>query len=137
MCRFSQNISEDLKEAYFHIQIAPWQRHFLRFAFEGTAYHGNDIRASTGATHVYEMCGCGTFPSESKRSTHLELSGQLAGVGPLGGSAQQPQMHSVASTGAVSERRLSENSEYVNPEIRETLGFPFQNERFVKPEKAG
>ncbi len=83
------------------------------------------------------MCGCGTFPSESKRSTHLELSGQLAGVGPLGGCAQQPQMHSVASPGAVSERRLSENCEYVNPEIRETLGFPFQNERFVKPEKAG
>ncbi len=39
--------------------------------------------------------------------------------------------------GAVSERRLSENSEYVNPEMRETLGFPFQKGRFVKPEKAG
>ncbi len=39
--------------------------------------------------------------------------------------------------GPVSERRLSENSEYVNPEMRETLGFPFQNRRFVKPEKAG
>ncbi len=37
--------------------------------------------------------------------------------------------------GPVSERRLSENSEY--PEMRETLGFPFQNGRFVKPEKAG
>ncbi len=39
--------------------------------------------------------------------------------------------------GPVSERRLSENSEYVNPEMRETLGFPFQNGRFVKPGKAG
>ncbi len=39
--------------------------------------------------------------------------------------------------GPVSERRLSENSKYVNPEMRETLGFPFQNGRFVKPEKAG
>ncbi len=39
--------------------------------------------------------------------------------------------------GPISERRLSENSEYVNPEMRETLGFPFQNGRFVKPEKAG
>ncbi len=39
--------------------------------------------------------------------------------------------------GPVSERRLSENSEYVNPEMRETLGFPFQKGRFVKPEKAG
>ncbi len=38
--------------------------------------------------------------------------------------------------GSVSERRLSENSEYVNPEIRKTLGFSFQNGRFDKPEKA-
>ncbi len=26
---------------------------------------------------------------------------------------------------------------YVNPEMRETLGFPFQNGRFVKPGKTG
>ncbi len=50
-----------------------------------------------------------------------------------------PKMHNkhAFGPGAVSERRLSENSEYVNPEMRETLGFPFQNGRFVKPEKAG
>ncbi len=30
--------SVDLKDAYFHIQIAPHHRWFLRFAFEGTAY---------------------------------------------------------------------------------------------------
>ncbi len=30
--------SVDLKEAYFHIQIAPYHRRFLRLAFEGTAY---------------------------------------------------------------------------------------------------
>ncbi len=28
----------DLKDAYFHIQIAPHHRRFLRFAFKGTAY---------------------------------------------------------------------------------------------------
>ncbi|KAL0153346.1 hypothetical protein M9458_051342 [Cirrhinus mrigala] len=28
----------DLKDAYFHIQIAPHQRRFLRFTFEGVAY---------------------------------------------------------------------------------------------------
>ncbi len=28
----------DLKDAYFHIQIAPHHRRFLRFAFEGVAY---------------------------------------------------------------------------------------------------
>ncbi len=42
-----------------------------------------------------------------------------------------------SALGPVSERKLSENSEYVNPEMRETLGFPFQNGRFVKPGKAG
>ncbi len=30
--------SVDLKDAYFHIRIAPHHRRFLRFAFEGTAY---------------------------------------------------------------------------------------------------
>ncbi len=30
--------SVDLKDAYFHIQIAPHHRRFLRFAFENTAY---------------------------------------------------------------------------------------------------
>jgi len=35
----------------------------------------------------------------------------------------------VSDLGPVSERRLSENSEYVNPEMRETLGFPFQKGR--------
>ncbi len=25
----------------------------------------------------------------------------------------------------------------LSPEMRETLGFPFQNGRFIKPEKAG
>ncbi len=43
----------------------------------------------------------------------------------------------INNLGPVSERRLSENSEYVNPEMRETLSFPFQNGRFVKPGKAG
>ncbi len=31
-------MSLDLKDAYFHIQVAPHHRRFLRFAFEGMAY---------------------------------------------------------------------------------------------------
>jgi hypothetical protein len=31
-------MSLDLKDAYFHIQVAPRHRRFLRFAFEGVAY---------------------------------------------------------------------------------------------------
>ncbi len=33
--------------------------------------------------------------------------------------------------------RFRKEVKYVNPEMRETLGFPFQNGRFVKPGKAG
>lgn len=39
--------------------------------------------------------------------------------------------------GPISERKLRENSEYFNPEIRKILGFPFQSGRFVELEKAG
>ncbi len=31
-------MSLDLKDVYFHIQVAPYHRRFLRFAFEGVAY---------------------------------------------------------------------------------------------------
>ncbi len=36
--------SLDLKDAYFHIQIAPHHRRFLRFAFEGVAYQYTVLR---------------------------------------------------------------------------------------------
>ncbi len=36
--------SLDLKDAYFHIQVAPHYRRFLRFAFEGVAYHTRSYR---------------------------------------------------------------------------------------------
>ncbi len=39
--------------------------------------------------------------------------------------------------GPVSERRLSENSEYVNPEMRETLGFRFKMGGLLNPGKQG
>ncbi|XDV44776.1 hypothetical protein PO909_013016 [Leuciscus waleckii] len=50
-------IAVDLKDAYFHIQIAPHHRRFLRFAFEGVAYQfkllpfGLDL-----APRVFTMC---------------------------------------------------------------------------------
>ncbi len=63
----------------------------------GVSIHGDAVRASTGATYFYKMCGCGTFPSESERDTHIKLFGRLAGVGPFGGCAQQPQTCSITS----------------------------------------
>ncbi len=42
-----------------------------------------------------------------------------------------------STPGAVSERRLSENSEYVNPEMRETLVFRFKMGGLSNPRKQG
>lgn len=46
-------------------------------------------------------------------------------------------MTDVEDLGPVSERRLNENSEYGNTEMRETLGFLDQNGRHVKTGKTG
>ena len=35
----------DLKDAYFHIPIAPHHRQFLRFAFKGRAYQFRSFRS--------------------------------------------------------------------------------------------
>ena len=42
-----------------------------------------------------------------------------------------------AATFDISQSRFSENSESVNPEMRETLSFPFHKGRKLKPEKEG
>lgn len=47
----------DLKDAYFHIQIAPHHRRFLRFAFEGVAYQFKVLLFGLAlAPHVFTMC---------------------------------------------------------------------------------
>ncbi len=59
------------------------------------------------------------FPLRQKRNTEHEKETWKCTViclSFLGGLQEKLQ-------GPVSERRLSENSEYVNPEMRETLGF--------------
>ncbi len=70
-----------------------------------------------------------------------KLAARPPGILPVLPMASPPlpaDTHTIyTDQGPVSERRLSENSEYVNSEMRETLGFPFQNGRFVKPGKAG
>ncbi len=40
-------MSLDLKDAYFHIQVAPHHRRFLRFAFEGVAYQRSKSKVLT------------------------------------------------------------------------------------------
>ncbi len=44
--------SLDLKDAYFHIQIAPHHRRFLRFAFEGVAYQYTVLPFGLSLAHI-------------------------------------------------------------------------------------
>ncbi len=49
--------SVDLKDAYFHIQIAPRHMHFLRFALEGTAYQYPVLLLELAlAPHTFSKC---------------------------------------------------------------------------------
>jgi hypothetical protein len=50
-------LAVDLKDAYFHIQIAPHHRRFLRFAFEGVAYQFKVLPFGLAlAPRVFTMC---------------------------------------------------------------------------------
>ncbi len=55
-------VTIDLKDAYFHIEILPQHRKFLRFAFGGEAYQYRVLpfRPSFVTPHVHEMHGCST-----------------------------------------------------------------------------
>ncbi len=49
--------SVDLKDAYFHIQITPHHRRFLRFSFEGTAYQNSILPFGLAlAPSTYSKC---------------------------------------------------------------------------------
>ncbi len=49
--------SLDLKDAYFYIQIAPYHRQFLRFAFEGVAYQYTVLPFGLSlATRTFTKC---------------------------------------------------------------------------------
>ncbi len=50
-------MSLDLKDTYFHIQVAPYHRRFLRFAFEGVAYQYKVLRFGLSlAPHTFTGC---------------------------------------------------------------------------------
>lgn len=80
-------ISLDLKDAYIHIQIAPRHRHFLRFAFEGTAYQFTlMLFMLVLVLHTFVKCV----------DAALCL---LRASGLFGGFDQRQQMRSVTSSG--------------------------------------
>ncbi len=72
--------SVDLKDAYFHIQIAPHHRRFLRFAFEGTAYQYSVLPFGLAlAPRTFSKCmDAALSPPQGERDTHPQLSGRLA-----------------------------------------------------------
>ena len=74
----------DLKDAYFHIRIAPHHRCYLRFAFEGTAYQ-------------YSVLPFGL--AQGERDTHPQLSGRLADFSSVPGHATQPHRLAAYSLG--------------------------------------
>ncbi|KAL0194969.1 hypothetical protein M9458_008541, partial [Cirrhinus mrigala] len=86
-------VSVDLKDAYFHIQIAPRHRHFLRFALDGTAYQFSVMPFGLAlAPRIFMKCvDAALSPSESEGDARFELFGQLADFGPFRGCSQQPQ----------------------------------------------
>ncbi len=76
----------NMKDAYFHIQIAPHHRRFLRFAFKGVAYQCTVVPfwAVPSSPHFYKVHGCGSFSAKTAGNTHLELLWRLAHPGPVG-----------------------------------------------------
>ncbi|KAI2649994.1 ORF V: Enzymatic polyprotein [Labeo rohita] len=73
------------RDAYFHIEILPQHRKFLRFAFGGRSLlvSGSSIRPSSVTPHVYKMHGCSTGSSATPGHPHFELHRRLAHSGPV------------------------------------------------------
>ncbi len=70
----------DLKDAYFHIHIAPHHRPFLRFEFDRVAYQYAVLSFGLSlALHTFaKVHRSGSFPSETDGSPHIELPQRLA-----------------------------------------------------------
>ncbi len=98
--------SLDLKDAYFHIQIATHHRRFLRFAFEGVAYQYTVL--PFGPPYFYEVHGRGSFPSETDGNPHSQLPRRLAHSGPVRGGTtftQNPHPQPLRAPGAQGQFR--------------------------------
>ncbi len=66
-----------LKDAYFHVEILPQHRKFLRFAFGSLPVSGSSIQPSFVTPHVYEMHGCSTGSSATPGHSHFKLHKRL------------------------------------------------------------
>ncbi|KAI2655719.1 Transposon Ty3-G Gag-Pol polyprotein [Labeo rohita] len=81
-------LSLDLKDAYFHIQIAPPSQAILEIRLRGSglSIHGPALRLLVpGSPHVYKVHGRGSRPPETEGNPHPQLPRRLARSGPVGG----------------------------------------------------
>ncbi len=109
--------SVDLKDAYFHIQIAPHHRRFLRFAFENTAYQYSVLPFGLAlAPRTFSKCvDAALSPPQRGRDAHPELSGRLADFSSVPGHATQPYRLAAYSPG-VPRAMCEQAKEHSRPE---------------------
>ncbi len=102
--------SLDLKDAYFHIQIAPPSQTILEIRLRGSGLpvHGPTLWAVSGPPYFYEVHGCGSFPSETDGNPHSQLPRRLAHSGPVRGGTtftQNPHPQPLRAPGAQGQFR--------------------------------
>ncbi len=77
-------MSLDLKDAYFHIQVAPSQTILeIRIQRGGISIQGHTVWAVPGSPHFYAMHECGSLPSATDGNLHTPLPRRLAHSGPV------------------------------------------------------
>lgn len=86
-------MSVDLKDDYFHIQIYPRHRHFVRFSFKIVAYQFTVLPfgLSLASAHIHQVHEHRSLSSSSEHSTCCELFGRMAAYGSSNEPAVQPQ----------------------------------------------
>ncbi len=102
--------SLDLKDAYFHIQIAPHHRRFLRFAFEGVAYQYTVLPFGLSLPpRIFTKCmDAALSPLRTDGNPHSQLPRRLAHSGPVRGGAtfaQSPPPQPLRAPGAQGQFR--------------------------------
>ncbi len=102
--------SLDLKDAYFHIQIAPPSQMILEIRLRGSGLpvHGPTLWTVSGPPYFYEVHGRGSFPSKTDGNPHSQLPRRLAHSGPVRGGAtfaQNPPPQPLRAPGAQGQFR--------------------------------
>ncbi len=73
------------------------------------------VRAGFGPAHIFKVRGCSTFPPQSGRDAHPELSGRLADFSSVPGHATQPYRLAAYSPG-VPRAMCEQAKEHSRPE---------------------